>query len=133
MVVCHSALSPEGCGNKTRGVVTPKFSNFNIDNTTFVNFDTGTCSALAGCSQCHTFQGGSKIQVKRIKMQNSPNKVSCCCLVFLTNRKPITVCEGITFVPYAFVLAFLSIILRFFIPEHSLCSFIPLPESQFSV
>ncbi|XP_068236296.1 fibrocystin-L-like [Palaemon carinicauda] len=75
LLVGHSQLSPEGCGADTSGIIAPKQYIFSISNTTFVNYDAGTCAALSGCSQCKEFQGGYRVQVKELVFENSPNKL----------------------------------------------------------
>ncbi|XP_066939673.1 fibrocystin-L-like [Macrobrachium rosenbergii] len=75
LLVGHSQLSPEGCTGSTSGIIAPKKYIFSISNTTFVNFDQGTCTALSGCSQCKPLQGGYRVQVKELAFDNSPNKL----------------------------------------------------------
>lgn len=75
MIIGHSALTPEGCGDATSGIIAPKKSVFSIADTEFYNFDTNKCTALSGCSQCKVFQGGYQVQVKGLTFVNSPNKV----------------------------------------------------------
>ncbi|XP_064089363.1 fibrocystin-L-like [Macrobrachium nipponense] len=75
LVIGHSALSPGGCGDETSGIIAPKQNIFSIADTKFVNFDTGKCSALSGCSQCKFRQGGFQVQVKGLTFENSPNKM----------------------------------------------------------
>ncbi|KAK4312053.1 hypothetical protein Pmani_016482 [Petrolisthes manimaculis] len=75
LLVGWSALTPEGCSDKTSGIITPKQSIFNIANTTFVNYNNGQCTALSGCSQCKPRQGGFTVQVKDLTFDNSPNKL----------------------------------------------------------
>ncbi|XP_066939677.1 fibrocystin-L-like [Macrobrachium rosenbergii] len=75
LVVGHSQLSPEGCSGDTSGIIAPKQYIFSISNTTFVNFDSGSCAALSGCSQCKPFQGGFRVQVKELVFENAPNKL----------------------------------------------------------
>ncbi|XP_045124918.1 fibrocystin-L-like [Portunus trituberculatus] len=75
LVVGHSALSSGSCSDEASGIIAPKQYLFSISDVTFVNFDTGTCSALSGCSQCKVFQGGFQVQVKGLSFDNSPNKL----------------------------------------------------------
>ncbi|KAK3879633.1 hypothetical protein Pcinc_015818 [Petrolisthes cinctipes] len=75
LVVGWSALTPEGCTDQTSGIVAPKQSIFSIANTTFVNYNTGMCTALSGCSQCKPRQGGFTVQVTGLTFDNSPNKL----------------------------------------------------------
>ncbi|XP_068250285.1 fibrocystin-L-like [Palaemon carinicauda] len=75
LVIGHSALSPGGCGDETSGIIAPKMKIFSIADTKFVNFDTGMCSALSGCSQCKFRQGGFSMQTKGLTFENSPNKM----------------------------------------------------------
>ncbi|XP_063605340.1 fibrocystin-L-like [Penaeus indicus] len=75
VIVGHSALTPEGCGDATSGIIAPKKAVFSIADTEFYNFDTNKCTALSGCSQCKVFQGGYQAQVKGLTFVNSPNKL----------------------------------------------------------
>ncbi|ROT65416.1 putative fibrocystin-L [Penaeus vannamei] len=75
VIIGHSALTPEGCGDATSGIIAPKKSVFSIADTEFYNFDTNKCTALSGCSQCKVFQGGYQVQVKGLTFVNSPNKL----------------------------------------------------------
>ncbi|KAM9316372.1 fibrocystin [Gastrophryne carolinensis] len=56
------------------GIITPKRFQLVISNTTFINFDDQTCSALTTCSGCMKGQGGFTIKSKRLTFLNSPRK-----------------------------------------------------------
>ncbi|KAM4694436.1 fibrocystin [Discoglossus pictus] len=65
----------DGC-MKT-GIKTPRrFQQVLISNTTFVNFDLKTCSAISTCSGCYRGQGGFTVQTQRLKFINSPNRAT---------------------------------------------------------
>ncbi|XP_018417109.1 PREDICTED: fibrocystin-like [Nanorana parkeri] len=56
------------------GVTTPKRFQLVISNTTFINFDRQTCSALSTCSGCMRGQGGFTVKTRRLTFVNSPRK-----------------------------------------------------------
>ncbi|XP_077345145.1 fibrocystin isoform X2 [Lithobates pipiens] len=56
------------------GVATPKRFQLVISNTTFMNFDRQTCSALSTCTGCMRGQGGFTVKYRRLSFINSPRK-----------------------------------------------------------
>ncbi|KAM5165049.1 LOW QUALITY PROTEIN: fibrocystin [Mantella aurantiaca] len=56
------------------GITTPKRFQLVIANTTFINFDHQTCSALSTCSGCMRGQGGFTVKTQRLTFANSPRK-----------------------------------------------------------
>ncbi|KAK7084669.1 Fibrocystin-L [Halocaridina rubra] len=75
LMIGHSALSSGSCNDGASGIVAPKKEVFSISNTTFVNYDSGSCSALSGCAHCKPRQGGFRVQTKELTFVNAPNKL----------------------------------------------------------
>ena len=76
-LVGHSAMRTDGrCPNRgSAGVVGPKETVFNVYNTSFYNYDVDLCTALAGCSHCHVFDGGFPTQTALLQFFNTTNRV----------------------------------------------------------
>ncbi|XP_075779458.1 fibrocystin isoform X4 [Pelodiscus sinensis] len=58
------------------GLKTPKRHELLVSNTTFMNFDISTCTAISTCSGCHQGQGGFTVRAEQLAFLNSPNQVS---------------------------------------------------------
>ncbi|XP_078503492.1 fibrocystin [Lissotriton helveticus] len=56
------------------GLKTPKRFQLWVSNTTFVNFDKPSCTAISTCSGCYHGQGGFRVEVVQLKFINSPNQ-----------------------------------------------------------
>ncbi|KAJ1148974.1 hypothetical protein NDU88_001796 [Pleurodeles waltl] len=56
------------------GLKTPKIFQLLVSNTTFVNFDQHSCTAINTCSDCYQGQGGFRVEVVQLKFINSPNR-----------------------------------------------------------
>nr|XP_033792615.1 fibrocystin isoform X9 [Geotrypetes seraphini] len=54
------------------GLKTPKRFELSVKNTTFVNFDQSSCTAISTCSECYRGQGGFTVKTEKIKFLNSP-------------------------------------------------------------
>ena len=53
LVVGHSAnADPETLSVSSRGIITPRYENFQVKNVNFYNFDNGVQAALGSCSHC---------------------------------------------------------------------------------
>ncbi|XP_030054595.1 fibrocystin [Microcaecilia unicolor] len=54
------------------GLKTPKRLELSVSNTTFVNFDQSSCTAISTCSECYRGQGGFTVKTEQLKFLNSP-------------------------------------------------------------
>ncbi|XP_069461856.1 fibrocystin isoform X2 [Ambystoma mexicanum] len=64
-----------GKGNDcmTDGIKTPKRFQILLYNTTFMNFNLQSCTAISTCSDCYKGQGGFRVKAEQLKFINSPN------------------------------------------------------------
>ncbi|XP_067401067.1 fibrocystin isoform X2 [Emydura macquarii macquarii] len=69
-------LGQKGSNCMSAGLKTPKRQELFISNTTFMNFDISTCSAISTCSGCYQGQGGFTVKAEQLAFLNSPNQVS---------------------------------------------------------
>ncbi|XP_064411311.1 fibrocystin [Latimeria chalumnae] len=58
------------------GLKTPGRYELLVSNTTFVNFNLSSYSAIRTCSGCYTGQGGFSVKVQKLRFVNSPFKVT---------------------------------------------------------
>ena len=75
LVVGHSAISENPSACTMGGLVAPMSSRLTVSNTTFVNFDAGSCAVLRACSFCREREGGYTTRFEKLQFINSPNKV----------------------------------------------------------
>ncbi|XP_067882121.1 fibrocystin-like isoform X3 [Heterodontus francisci] len=70
-------LSHQDIRCMSAGIKTPKrCDGLLISNTTYANFDLGSCRAIVTCSGCSTGQGGFTVKVQQLFFINSPNRVA---------------------------------------------------------
>ncbi|XP_067840890.1 fibrocystin-like [Heptranchias perlo] len=75
LVLGHLSNQDTRC--MSAGIKTPKrYNGLLISNTTYANFDLGSCRAIVTCSGCRTGQGGFTINVQQLFFINSPNRVA---------------------------------------------------------
>ncbi|XP_068136131.1 fibrocystin isoform X2 [Hyperolius riggenbachi] len=72
LLLGHFDGEEKGC--MTSGINTPKRFQLFISNTSFINFDRQTCSALSTCTGCVKGQGGFTIKTQQITFENSSKK-----------------------------------------------------------
>uniref|UniRef100_A0A8C3TE47 PKHD1 ciliary IPT domain containing fibrocystin/polyductin n=1 Tax=Chelydra serpentina TaxID=8475 RepID=A0A8C3TE47_CHESE len=74
LLLGHLGQKDSSC--MSAGLKTPQRHELLVSNTSFLNFDIGTCIAICTCSGCYQGQGGFTVRAERLAFLNSPNQAS---------------------------------------------------------
>ncbi|XP_044864776.1 fibrocystin [Mauremys mutica] len=74
LLLGHLGQKDSSC--MSAGLKTPQRHELLVSNTSFMNFDISTCTAIRTCSGCYQGQGGFTVRAERLAFLNSPNQAS---------------------------------------------------------
>uniref|UniRef100_A0A674ISS1 PKHD1 ciliary IPT domain containing fibrocystin/polyductin n=1 Tax=Terrapene triunguis TaxID=2587831 RepID=A0A674ISS1_9SAUR len=74
LLLGHLGQKDSSC--MSAGLKTPQRHELLVSNTSFMNFDISTCTAISTCSGCYQGQGGFTVRAEQLAFLNSPNQAS---------------------------------------------------------